>query len=70
MRPPIPKTLHRASKINANGDVSALCYKQPRRIDLSIASWTIRNVSVTCPKCLKAMKAAQSKAVCAASSPD
>lgn len=47
-----PKIIHRANKINANGDVSALCYSKPRKINLAISIWTIRDDAVTCPKCL------------------
>jgi hypothetical protein len=50
-RDPYKKTYHMAAKINALGDVSALCFKAPRAIDLKRASWTNRPEAVTCPKC-------------------
>lgn len=52
-----PKIVHRADKINANGDVSALCYSRPRKINLAIANWTIVDRHVTCSKCVAALKA-------------
>jgi hypothetical protein len=51
-RPRKPKKYHWGAKINANGDVSALCFEKPRAINLSRASWTNRKEAVTCPKCL------------------
>jgi hypothetical protein len=51
-----PKVYHRAAKINANGDVSALCFKSPRPIDLSRSMWTIRDEAVTCPRCRRLMR--------------
>lgn len=39
------------------GNVSALCYKRPRAINLSRGqSWTIVEEQVTCPKCRKLLK--------------
>ena len=46
---------HMADKINENGDVSALCFKRPRAIDLSKTRWTNRPEAVTCKKCLNQM---------------
>lgn len=46
------KPYHFASKIRADGAVSALCYAQPRKIDLRRALWTIRRDAVTCFRCL------------------
>ena len=46
------KLYHRAAKIRADGNVSALSFKRPRAIDLTRATWTIRDAGVTCPKCL------------------
>lgn len=53
--PPLPPTRmrHRADKIDPRGRVSALCFKQPRAIDMKRASWTTSNSGVTCPKCLE-----------------
>jgi hypothetical protein len=45
------KLIHRANKVNNRGDASALCYLTPRPINLRVASWTIRDEAVTCPKC-------------------
>lgn len=50
------KLYHRASKIHDDGKVSALCFARPRPIDLSRASWTIRDEAVTCPRCLRLME--------------
>ena len=47
------KIYHRADKMDPDGNVSALCFKRPKAIDLSKASWTIRDEAVTCPKCRK-----------------
>lgn len=47
------KKYHRAAKSDGRGNVSALCFEQPRPIDLSVALWTIRDDAVTCEKCLK-----------------
>lgn len=52
VKPPKPKIYHMAAQINDEGHVSALCFASPRKIDLSKASWSIRWVAVTCPKCL------------------
>lgn len=49
------KLYHRASLINGHGHVSALCFKEPRAIVLSRASWTMRDEAVTCKKCQKKM---------------
>lgn len=38
--------------IREDGAVSALCFKRPRKIDLTRSSWTIRDEAVTCSKCL------------------
>lgn len=52
------KVYHLASKINANGEVSALCFKTPRAINLERALWTTRIEATTCPKCKRAFRAA------------
>jgi hypothetical protein len=48
-----PRPRHLGTKINANGDVSALCFAKPRKINLAHASWVLRPEDVTCPKCKK-----------------
>ena len=53
------KVYHRASKIASNGDVSALCYAKPRRINLARESWTLIDSAVTCPKCRALIDAAK-----------
>lgn len=52
------KVCHKAKFIaqDESGDVSALCYADPHRIDLAKATWTIRQEAVTCSKCLKIMR--------------
>jgi len=52
------KIVHRAAHVTSDGRVSAICYKKPRAIDLSVASWTIRDEAVTCPKCKRIVQAA------------
>lgn len=47
-----PKIYHRAHLMGPDGQVSALCFKRPRAIDLRTASWTLRDDEVTCPKCI------------------
>ena len=51
------KIYHKAKKVNAKGQVSALCFMSDRPIDLTKASWTNRNEAVTCQKCLKLITA-------------
>jgi len=46
------KIIHKAKLVASHGDVSPLCAKTPRKIDLSKESWTLRDNAVTCPKCL------------------
>lgn len=56
-KPPItPRPYHMASKITEQGDVSALCFDQPRPIDLTQACWTIRPEAVTCPGCQQKLR--------------
>jgi len=50
------KIVHRAKLISPDGDVSPLCAKKPKPIDLSRAIWTIIDEAVTCPRCRKAIK--------------
>lgn len=49
------KVYHKAHLMSERG-VSALCFKQPRSIDLKRALWTLRDEAVTCAKCLKVMR--------------
>lgn len=51
------KVYHRAKHIatDGSGNVSALCFKKPRPIDLKKAMWTTRDDAVTCPACIKAI---------------
>jgi hypothetical protein len=49
-------TIHKAAKVNPKGDVSPLCAKVPRKINLKRESWTFIPRLVTCEKCLAAMK--------------
>lgn len=53
---PFEKVYHYGKHVNGNGDVSALCFKKPRAIDLRKALWTIRPAAVTCRRCLAALK--------------
>jgi len=49
---------HWASKINSDGDVSALCYVKPRAINYARGqSWTNREEAVTCPRCRRLLRA-------------
>lgn len=48
---PRRKIVHRAKMVSPEGHISPLCAKQPRPIDLSIASWTIVDRHVTCRRC-------------------
>ena len=47
------KKIHRAALIAPTGAVSARCFRRPRAIRLSQASWTIRDEAVTCKRCLE-----------------
>lgn len=58
-----PRIYHRAKHISEDGSVSALCYKRPRKINLTRFSWTMRNDAVTCPKCRKIIDNTPTKAV-------
>ena len=60
--PPLPPTrmFHRGAKVNRHGRVTALCFVRPHGIDMTRATWTIRDEAVTCPKC-KALILARSK---------
>lgn len=52
-----PKIYHRAKLISVNGNVSPLCAKTPRKLNLAKELWTIRDEAVTCQKCLAIIKA-------------
>lgn len=52
-----PKPIHRAHMVYGDGSVSALCSVRPRRINLTVATWTLADTSVTCLRCLRAMSA-------------
>ena len=54
------KIVHRAKMVNARGNVSPLCAKVPRSINLRKATWTNRDDAVTCPRCLAAIRARRS----------
>lgn len=62
--PPLPPTRmrHRGDKISEQGDVSALCFKRPRAIDMQRASWALSDWGVTCPKCLRVIEARKGRA--------
>lgn len=45
------KVVHRAGLVNSRGGVSARCFKTPHPINLKIATWTLVDSKVTCPKC-------------------
>lgn len=53
---PFRKTYHKASKVNAKGEVSAVCYPTPRPIPDN-ERWTIRDEAVTCGKCKRILEA-------------
>ena len=50
------KKYHMGRYWNPRGEVSALCFKRPRPIDLKVALWTIRWDAVTCRACLRKRK--------------
>jgi hypothetical protein len=46
------KVYHIASKMNDEGEVSALCYKKPKAINLQRGqSWTLVPETATCSRC-------------------
>jgi hypothetical protein len=49
------KVRHKAGLMDSRGQVSALCFPTPRSINLKRETWTLRDVAVTCPKCLEAL---------------
>lgn len=50
------KIRHMAKLINGKGQVSPLCAKKPKAINLAKESWTNRRDAVTCPKCIAVAK--------------
>ena len=46
---------HMFDLVNHRGEVSALCFKKPRAINMKLASWTIAESAVTCRACLRGM---------------
>lgn len=54
---PYAKIYHMASLIDPDGNVSALCFKNPKAINLAKSLWTNRAEGVTCKKCIKELKA-------------
>ena len=61
MQQPKSKPVHMASKINANGDVSALCFYTPKPINLAKATWTNREEAVTCKRCKEQVRIRQAQ---------
>lgn len=47
------RKIHKAKYIAPNGDVSPLCAKTPKAINMKLESWVNQNEGVTCDKCLK-----------------
>ena len=47
------KKYHMLGGASPTGSASALCFKRPRAINLSVALWTFRWEAVTCKKCLR-----------------
>ena len=56
------KKYHMAHLVSNRGDMSALCFSTPRPIDLSKASWTLRQEAVTCGKCQQKLRERQQAA--------
>jgi hypothetical protein len=56
---PAPKRrkVHKAAKINENGDVSALCFEPPRAINMKTQTWTLTDRFVTCGHCRSMLRA-------------
>lgn len=55
------RVIHMAHKASEVG-VSALCFKRPRAIDMRRATWTLRSIAVTCPKCIKHLTTVRAEA--------
>lgn len=51
------KKYHLAKMISAGGDVSPLCARTPRKINLKRELWTNRPEAVTCKRCLALIEA-------------
>jgi len=45
------KIVHLAKLVSPEGDVSPLCAKTPRKLNLKKETWTNRPEAVTCLKC-------------------
>ena len=56
--PPRVRKYHYAAKVRGDGRVSALCFPQPRAIDLKRALWTTDPAAVTCAACSKLLPVA------------
>ena len=48
---PPTRMYHRGKLIDKWGNVSALCFRSARAINMKRASWTMSDFAVTCPKC-------------------
>lgn len=46
------RIVHLAGAVTPSGDVSAVCFKKPRPIDMKQATWTTSTDLVTCERCL------------------
>jgi len=46
------RIVHLAGSVSPCGDVSAVCFKKPRPIDMKRATWTTSTDLVTCKRCL------------------
>jgi len=57
------KICHKAKMVSPNGDVSPLCAKKPRKINLAKERWTLIDDCVTCKRCKRLMKARSGDAV-------
>ena len=50
------KIYHKGHLVDKDGNVSPLCAKKPRKINLSKELWAFVDSSVTCKKCLKILQ--------------
>jgi len=48
----MPRPIHLAILVRADGAISPLCATKPRGLALRQSAWTLRHAAVTCPKCL------------------
>lgn len=46
------KPYHMFNLVSDKGDVSPLCAKRPRKINLKKELWTLKSEAVTCKRCL------------------